>query len=283
MPPVPGRVAVGGTTHGVRPSPTVLSAAPRQTPAGGERIVGVSAGSISAPQTDQYNMSRSQELLKIAPSAPPVPGLPLAPAELGVEGGARVRPLGPRILRGVLLGLAGFLVGAAVFFPLWELRVVTPDGPQGIELLVFAGRLAGQTDAVNTVNRSIGMRELVSPDIREFRVVPALLGLAALACFVALFLRWRWAAAVPLGLLLASAVYGVRGLTLRLREFGGDLDPAAPAAVGPFTPPLLGAQQVGEFVTHAQFSWGTFLPALAAALVLGALLLDLCTPGRIEA
>jgi copper chaperone NosL len=216
-----------------------------------------------------------EELRRIAPPPPHVPAIPPAPAELaGAFETPEASPGTPHLLRGVLLGLAGFLVGAAVFFPLWELRLLTPESPEGLRLAVYPGRLAGQIEAINAVNRSAGMTEIVGSLFRELNLLPALLGLAAAACFVGIFVRRRWIAAVPLGLLALTAAYGLFSLATRLRTFGGSVDEAAPLNVEPFGPVLLGSQRIGELTTYSFFSWGAFLAILAAIMTVIVLRLD---------
>jgi predicted outer membrane lipoprotein len=60
----------------------------------------------------------------------------------------------------------------------------------------------------------------------------------------------------------------------RLYQFGHDLDPTAPIRIPPFTPPPLGTNQIAQFATYSYFSWGTFLPLVAALLIVTTLWLD---------
>jgi copper chaperone NosL len=216
-----------------------------------------------------------QDLMRIAPPPPPVPGIPLSPAALLAGTGGEAAEGASGFARGVLLGVAGFLVAAAVFFPIWELRLVLPDSVEGLRLLVYPGRIAGHIEEINALNRTVGRGDIVPSFISELRIIPALLGFAAAACFIAVFLRHRWAAALPLALLAATAAYGVRGLLDRLGQFGGTADPAAAVRLDPFRPAVFGIQQFGDLATYAYFSWGTLLPAVAAVLVGVVLWLDL--------
>jgi copper chaperone NosL len=216
-----------------------------------------------------------QDLMRIAPPPPPVPGIPLSPAALLAGTGGEAAEATAGFARGVLLGIAGFLVAAAVFFPIWELRLLLPDGADGLRLLVYPGRIAGHIEEINTINRAVGRADIVPSFVSELRIIPALLGLAAAACFIAVFLRHRWAAALPLALLAATAAYGVRGLLERLGQFGGAADPAAAVRLEPFRPAVFGAQQLGDLATYAYFSWGTLLPAVAAVLLGVVVWLDL--------
>jgi hypothetical protein len=53
----------------------------------------------------------------------------------------------------------------------------------------------------------------------------------------------------------------------RLWQFGHQLDPRAPITIDPFTPPMVGLNQIAQFATYSYFSWGFFLPVAAAVLL----------------
>jgi hypothetical protein len=63
---------------------------------------------------------------------------------------------------------------------------------------------------------------------------------------------------------------GIGGLGMmryRLWQFGHQLDPQAPITIDPFTPPMIGLNQIAQFATYSYFSWGLFLPLAAAVLL----------------
>ena len=98
---------------------------------------------------------------------------------------------------------------------------------------------------------------------------------AAAACVAAAFVRRLWAVVLPLALMAALAGYGLWSMTARLYQFGHDLDPRAAIHIAPFTPPMLGMNQIAQFASYAYFSWGTFLPLVAGALVMLVLMSDM--------
>jgi hypothetical protein len=60
----------------------------------------------------------------------------------------------------------------------------------------------------------------------------------------------------------------------RLWQFGHQLDPRAPITIDPFTPPMVGLNQIAQFASYSYFSWGFFLPLLAGFLVALVVLAD---------
>jgi hypothetical protein len=91
---------------------------------------------------------------------------------------------------------------------------------------------------------------------------------------LAAFIDRVWMTVLPLVALAGTASYGLWSMSRRLYEYGHDLDPTAPMDVAPFTPPMIGENQIAQFGTYAWFGWGTVLPAAAAGLLALALWLD---------
>lgn len=193
----------------------------------------------------------------------------------GVAGGEALGWAGRPVVRRVLLVGAGVLALAAIFLPLWAMTLVSTQYPEGLRMVVYATRLAGDIREINMLNHYIGMAEISAADFAELRVLPALLGAIGVACLVAAFVRRVWLTAVPLVLMVGTAVYGFWSISRRLYEYGHNLDPAAPIDIEPFTPPLFGEHQIAQFATSAYFSWGTFVAVVAGLLVVIALGLEL--------
>lgn len=183
-------------------------------------------------------------------------------------------PPAPRAVR-PLLALAGVLVAAATFLPLWGMTLVSTQYPEGLRMIVYPTRIVGDIAEINVLNHYIGMAEISDGYFSELRVLPVLFGLIALACVGAALVRRAWATAVPLVMMMGAAVYGVWSMRYRLHQFGNDLDPAAPIDIAPFTPPMFGEHTLAQFATYAYFTWGTILPMVAGALVALALWLQL--------
>jgi len=176
-----------------------------------------------------------------------------------------------------LLFAAALLVAAAVFLPMWGLTLVSTQYPDGLRMVVYPDHIRGDIAELNALNHYIGMTPISDALFVELRLLPLAFGLLALACVAAAFVRRWWASAVPLAIMVTVAGYGFWSMTRRLYEFGHDLDPTAPIRIAPFTPPMLGTNQIAQFATYAYFSWGTFLPLLAGMIVLLVLVADLRT------
>ena len=181
----------------------------------------------------------------------------------------------PERVRAGLLVAAAALVGASVFLPLWGMTLVSVQYPEGLRMVVYPQRIVGDITEINLLNHYIGMAEISSEYFAELRVIPALFGLIAIAALTGALVRRVWLTAAPLAAMAGAAAYGFWSMRTRLHQFGHELDPAAAIDIAPFTPPMLGEHTLAQFATYSYFSWGTFLPVLAGALVALALWLDL--------
>jgi hypothetical protein len=142
-------------------------------------------------------------------------------------------------------------------------------------MIVYARRIVGDIGELNALNHYIGMIPISDAFFPELRLLPLAFGAVAAACLGAAFIRRRWVAALPLGLMLAVAVYGFWSIRRRLYQFGHDLDPTAAIRIDPFTPPMLGENQIAQFATYAYFDWGSILPLAAGVVVALVLAADL--------
>jgi hypothetical protein len=187
----------------------------------------------------------------------------------------------PRLpLRTGLLVLAAVLVAAAAFLPLWGMTLVSVQYPEGLRMVIYPTRITGDITEINLLNHYIGMAQISNEYFAELKVLPALFATIATASLGAVLVRKPWASGIPLALMAATAVYGFWSMTHRLYQFGHDLDPAAAIDIEPFTPGILGNHTIAQFGTYAYFSWGTFLPVVAGALITAALWLDLTKKRR---
>jgi copper chaperone NosL len=171
-----------------------------------------------------------------------------------------------RRFRTPLLLLSGALVAVAVRLPLWGMTLVSTQFPEGLRMVVYPDHIAGDIGELNALNHYIGMMPIRDDFFPELRILPAtFLGLALLLVVAAL-VRRAWATALPLGLMGLLAMYGGWSMVHRLWQFGHALDPHAAIRIQPFSPPMLGFNQIAQFATYSYFTWGTFLPLVAGAL-----------------
>jgi hypothetical protein len=135
-------------------------------------------------------------------------------------------------------------------------------------MVVYPTRIVGDLAEINALNHYIGMTPITDDFFFELRFLrPALLGLAGVATLAALVRTARWIAWLPLAGMVALAAAGLGVMHYRLWQFGHQLDPQAPITIDPFTPPMVGLNQIAQFASYSYFSWGFYLPVAAGVLV----------------
>jgi hypothetical protein len=177
--------------------------------------------------------------------------------------------------RFLMLLAAGSLV-LALLLPLWRIGLVAPQYQEGLSLQIYSYQLVAGNNGqdlheINNLNHYIGMKPLAEADFIEMRWVPFALGL-----FILLALR---AAAVGrmsslidlLTLFLYFTAFSFGSFYYRLYTYGHQLDPRAPMTIEPFTPVLIGRQQIANFLQSSWPQWGTLFLGLFPLLLLAAM------------
>lgn len=188
------------------------------------------------------------------------------------------KPLGLRSRVAILIGVVALI--PALLFPLWHMTFRSNQYPDGLSLHIYAHQLEGgktplrdDLREINSLNHYIGMRPLLESDFSEFAWLPfAIGGLALLALRAAVVGRMSGLIDVFV-LFVYFGLYSFWSFYHRLHLYGHNLDPTAAIKVQPFTPPLLGTQQVGNFTVNsypgtASYALVAFAVLLAVAILL---------------
>ncbi len=176
----------------------------------------------------------------------------------------------PLVQRALLLAAAGLLV-AAVFLPLWGMTLVSVQYPEGLRMIVYPTYITGDITEINLLNKSIGMKPISNDFFLELRILPIAFLAIALLFVVGAFIRRAWWSLLSLFAMAALGGFGLWSMRHRLWQFGNELSPTAPMTIDPFTPLMIGSNQIAQFATYSYFSWGTTLPLIAGGLVLAVL------------
>lgn len=175
----------------------------------------------------------------------------------------------------IVLALLTILVVASFTAPMWHIRMVAPQYPEGLDLYIYSYKVDGGRDGadvqeISILNHYIGMRSLDRTELTDLDWIPFLFaGLIILALRTAVIGNVR--SLIDLLVLTSYAgIFGFGRLYYKLYTFGHDLDPRAPIKVEPFTPVMWGEKQIANFFTEANPSAGTYYVA-AFALGLAAL------------
>ena len=183
------------------------------------------------------------------------------------------RALNP-LSRLLLLAVAGLFVATA-FLPLWRITLIAPQYEEGLRVSIYSYKLVGGNDGqdlveINNLNHYIGMRALVQSDFVEMKWMPFALGLFAL---IALRSAVHGRMSQVVDLFALFTYFGMFSMGLfyyRLYTYGHNLDPKAPMTIEPFTPMLIGKNQIANFVQYSFPLIGGVLMVFIPVLLFGA-------------
>jgi hypothetical protein len=159
----------------------------------------------------------------------------------------------------VLVALLVIPLGLSFTQPLWNIHMVAPQYPRGLDLDIYAHTIEGDINEINTLNHYIGMARIDRAELSDLDWIPFALGaLILLALRVAAVGDLR--ALLDLAVLLTYfSIFSVGRFYYKLYVFGHNLDPRAPFTIEPFTPVLLGTQQIANFTTTSLPRGATWL------------------------
>ena len=169
---------------------------------------------------------------------------------------------------------AALLLGGLYVAPLWSIRLLAPQYPEGLGMLIRLNAIDGVKEndlhSINALNHYIGMRPIEASAIPELRYMPWIVaGLIVTGVLVALIGRRRLLAAW----VTSFAALGVTGLYDFWRwgyTYGHNLDADAIITVPGMTyqPPLIGTKQLLNFTATSWPAIGSLI--LGVAFVLAA-------------
>ena len=168
---------------------------------------------------------------------------------------------------------AGGLLLASLRFPLWQMRMTSPQyqDQETLRVNVYAGAMHGDLNEIHVLNKYIGVT--APTDLPQFRwMPPALIAGAALGVLLALLpLGARRGSQALVAMAVAVAVLGAAALAqFQMYRIGHERNPrAALRGVKDFTPPILGTVKIENFTVSA---W----PGVGSWLIAGAIVLYIC-------
>jgi hypothetical protein len=171
----------------------------------------------------------------------------------------------------MLLVASAALLAVTLTQPLWKLTMFAPQYPDGLRLAIYTHGLEGDNRGqdlkeINILNHYIGMRDLANEDFTEFKWMPFAIGALALLCLRAA-VHGRMSALIDSFVLFVYfGLFSLWSFGYKLYQYGHNLSPTAAVKVPPFTPPMYGYQQVGNFEVYSYPESGSYIMATIALL-----------------
>ena len=173
----------------------------------------------------------------------------------------------------LLLLAAAATIAASIFFPLWKMHLVAPQYSDGLDLYIFpykiqGGGLNGQhLIEINNLNHYIGMKPIQEADFMEMRWMPFVFGLIILMTLRSIVFGEMSNVVDLFAVYSYFGVFSIGSFWYRLYQYGHNLDPHAPMHIKPFTPRLIGVEQIANFREHSFPQAGAYLLCVSVLLI----------------
>ena len=182
----------------------------------------------------------------------------------------------------LLVGAAALLLVLLYVLPLWHVRLVAPQYPEGLGMNIHVASVQGATETdlnnINNLNHYIGMKRIESDAIPELTIMPWLVGMLIAGAVLVAALANRRALYTWTG---GFALLGVAGLVDFWRweyDYGHNLDLEEAIIKIPgmsYQPPLIGSKQLLNFTATSWPGLGGIAAGLAFALGVAAVVLTI--------
>ncbi|HEY8658165.1 MAG TPA: nitrous oxide reductase accessory protein NosL [Hanamia sp.] len=152
-----------------------------------------------------------------------------------------------------LTALCSVILFAVLFFPIWRIELSAPQYPEGLVLLIFSNKLAGNVDIINGLNHYIGMKALHSADFLEFTILPFIIGFFSFALLLTAILGKRRLLNIVFVLFVCFGIIAMIDFWRWDYNYGHNLNPDA-AIIVPgmaYQPPLIGYKQLLNFGAYS--------------------------------
>ena len=173
------------------------------------------------------------------------------------------------LTRILLFALAAGLV-VVLFTPIWRIELTAPQYPEGLKLLIFANKLAGNVDIINGLNHYIGMKTLHTKDFIEFTLLPyIIIFFVAAFILIALLRKKKWLY-ILFTLFVSFGVIAMIDFWRWEYNYGHHLNPDA-AIIVPgmaYQPPLIGYKQLLNFGAYSMPDIGGWIFVGVGAVLL---------------
>ncbi len=153
----------------------------------------------------------------------------------------------------LLLVIGSALIVAVLFVPMWQIQLTAPQYPEGLKLLIYTDKLAGNVNIINGLNHYIGMKTLHTVDFFEFTILPYIIGFFAVAVLLTAIVGKRTLLNVVFILFVCFGIVAMVDFWRWDYNYGHNLNPDAPIIVPgmAYQPPLIGYKQLLNFGAYS--------------------------------
>jgi copper chaperone NosL len=157
------------------------------------------------------------------------------------------------IVSRVLLVVCAIGLYVVLIKPMWRIDLQAPQYPEGLRLLIYADKLAGNVDIINGLNHYIGMKTLHENDFIEFKMLPFIIVFFITLFILIAIVGKRKFLNILFVLFVAFGIIAMIDFWRWEYDYGHNLNPDA-AIIVPgmaYQPPLIGFKQLLNFGAYS--------------------------------
>lgn len=179
------------------------------------------------------------------------------------------------ISRAILI-LSAILLAANIFLPIWKIQLWAPQYPEGLALLIYANKLAGDVDIINGLNHYIGMQTLHAENFIEFSILRYILGFFVAFILMTALIGRKKAVYILFIIFVLFSILAMVDFYRWNYNYGHHLDPKAAIKVPgmSYQPPLIGYKKLLNFGAYSMPDIGGILFIASVLLVLIVILIE---------
>ncbi len=169
----------------------------------------------------------------------------------------------------ILLTISGVLLIVVLFVPMWRIDLDAPQYPEGLRLLIYPNKIAGDVEIINGLNHYIGMKTIHTSDFIEFTLLPYIICFFAVFFILTAILKSTRLMYILLVMFVSFGVLAMADFWKWEYDYGHNLNPEA-AIIVPgmaYQPPLIGFKQLLNFGAYSIPDIGGWL-FISAGLIL---------------
>ncbi len=163
----------------------------------------------------------------------------------------------------ILIIASSLAMITAFFTPMWMIDLEAPQYPEGLGMQIWINKITGDLNTINGLNHYIGMKKIEPDSIKEFSIMPYVLGFLIAAGVITGIAGKKKLLTVWVILFIIAGVAGGVDFYMWEYDYGHNLDPTA-AIIVPgmsYQPPLIGSTQLLNFVA-------TSLPDIGGIIII---------------
>lgn len=149
----------------------------------------------------------------------------------------------------------------AYFVPIWSIDLEAPQYPEGLGMKIWVNKITGDLNTINGLNHYIGMKKIEPDSIKELTIMPYILAALIALGVITGAVGKKKILGVFVAVFLTAGIAGGVDFYLWEYDYGHDLDPTA-AIIVPgmsYQPPLIGSEQLLNFVAHSYPDTGGYI------------------------